>query len=85
MSSNPSAKMNPVVHSSKRTIKLVNSIAVHDNSNRKYDEDWRLQKTEERYLTKVAMLPLAILLIPALLMIFYLILNPDAFMIPIAP
>ena len=59
--------------------------ANRDDSPYLHKEAFRLQNKEERYLTLVTMIPLAILLLPAFALIVYLILNPDAFMVLTAP
>ena len=96
MFSNSSTKTYPVaVRYPKRTtetraLKTEAPIATNvdsdaDDSTCSYREAFRIQRKEERYLIAVTMIPLAILFISAFSLIAYLILNPDAFMVPIAP
>lgn len=49
-------------------------------------KEWQLlREKEERYYTMVVVLPLAILLLPAIALWLYIIFSPDAFMFDVTP
>jgi len=85
MLSNSATKSHSLFRYPKPKRTLVNPAVDRDGSSCAYRKAWRSRSEEAHYLFWVIMIPLAVLLIPALGMMVYLILTPDAFTTPITP